>query len=185
MTDNSTSSNTPDGTAQPLKSNIIAPKVTGLAPVIMDAVPKIISEWKARKHPDIAVFSAVRVPEDQEKLYALGRTVKNSDGFDEIKKPMGNIVTNAKAWESWHFYGLAIDFAFKNSKGSWYWPADDSPLWNELGTVGVMFGLQWGGNWTKFPDLPHFQHTGKIPNVREAKRILFEEGLDKLWKAAA
>lgn len=156
-------------------------KVTALHPKLATAIPHIVTEWKERKHPDIAVFSGVRQPEDQEKLYALGRTVKNPDGFDAEKKPLGNIITNAQAWESWHFYGLAVDFAFKNSKGTWYWPKDVDPMWDELGTVGKMFGLAWGGDWTKFPDLPHFQITGRIPNVRSAKEILFKDGVDKLW----
>lgn len=174
--------NTLAGQTTPPPCNSIAPKVTALHPKLAEAIPKIITEWEIRKHPTIGMFSGIRVPEDQDKLYALGRTVKNPDGFDTIKKPLGNIITNAKAWESWHFYGLAEDFAFKNSRGAWYWPSDDDPLWRELGTVGKMFGLNWGGDWTKFPDLPHFQITGRIPNVYEAKQILFSQGLDALWK---
>lgn len=158
-----------------------APKVTGLHPKLADIIPGAIAEAKERGL-DVGMFNGLRVEADQEKLYALGRTVKNPDGFDPEKKPLGNIVTNALPWQSWHFFGLAVDFAFKNSKGAWYWPADDAPQWEALAKVMLMHtGVAWGGNWTKFPDLPHFQMTGKIPSVREAKRILFEEGQDKLW----
>lgn len=158
------------------------PIVPALHPKLASAIPHIITEWKARKHPDIGIYSGIRVPADQDKLYALGRTVKNPDGYDAVNRPMGDIVTDAKAWESWHFYGLAVDFAFKNSKGAWFWLADNDPRWEELGTIGKMFGLSWGGIWTKFPDRPHFQTTGRIPSVRAAKEILFNEGLDKLWE---
>ena len=158
----------------------VEPKVTALHPKLADAVPQIITEAKARGLV-VAMFSGVRKPEEQEKLYALGRTVKNPDGFDPVKKPLGNIITNAKTWESWHFYGLAVDFAFKNSNGGWWWPKDEDDRWDEIGKIGGMFGLAWGGAWTKFPDLPHFQLTGKIPTVREAKRILFEKGIEAVW----
>ena len=161
----------------------IVPKITGLHPKLADILPTAVIEAKARGL-DVSVFSGLRVESDQDKLYALGRTVKNPDGFDLLTKPLGNIVTNAKAWQSWHFFGLAVDFAFKNSKGAWFWPADDSPQWRQLAKVMLMHpGVAWGGNWTKFPDLPHFQVTGKISNVWEAKRILFERGIiEDVWR---
>jgi hypothetical protein len=31
------------------------------------------------------------------------------------------------------------------------------PLWQELGKAGEKLGLEWGGRWKSFPDLPHFQ----------------------------
>lgn len=157
------------------------PRITGLHPKLAEIIPLAISEAKARGL-DVGVFNGLRVVADQEKLYALGRTMKNQDGYDPVKRPMGNIVTNAQAWQSWHFFGLAVDFAFKNPKGAWWWPGDEDDKWDDLAKTMLMHaGVAWGGNWTKFPDFPHFQMTGKIQSVREAKRILFEEGQDKLW----
>lgn len=31
------------------------------------------------------------------------------------------------------------------------------PLWKRMGKMGKIFGLEWGGDWKSFPDLPHFQ----------------------------
>lgn len=31
------------------------------------------------------------------------------------------------------------------------------PLWKKLGERGEKLGLEWGGRWVSFPDLPHFQ----------------------------
>jgi hypothetical protein len=31
------------------------------------------------------------------------------------------------------------------------------PLWKKLGAAGEKLGLEWGGRWESFPDLPHFQ----------------------------
>lgn len=153
--------------------------VTGLHPKIMDAFSATITEAKARKL-NVALHSGLRTVEAQEKLYALGRTVINPDGKSE-KKPMGDIITNAKAYESWHSFGLAGDLVFKTDKGAWSWnkPTED---WMELGAIGEMFGLEWGGHWTRFPDYPHFQMRGEIKNILEAKTILLTKGLDTLWK---
>ncbi len=47
---------------------------------------------------------------EQNQLYALGRTTKNPQGIT-VKRPMGFTVTNAKGGQSYHNYGMAIDFA--------------------------------------------------------------------------
>ena len=143
------------------------PKVTALHPKIADALSMTINECKARKL-NVAMHIGLRTPEQQDVLYAQGRTIP------------GTIITKARAWESYHCLGLAVDIVFKDEKGNWTW--DEKYDWNGLGTVGKLFGFHWGGDWTSWPDRPHFQMTGKIPNVHEAKRILFEEGLDALWR---
>jgi hypothetical protein len=33
----------------------------------------------------------------------------------------------------------------------------DSPLYRECGILGRVQGLEWGGDWERFPDEPHFQ----------------------------
>ena len=152
------------------------PLVTALHPKLADAVSSILTEAKARGLI-VGVHSGVRQPEEQARLYALGRQTVNPDGKSP-DKPLGNIVTNGLPWSSWHNYGLAVDIVFKNEKG-WTW---NKPFeqWEEIGKVGEMFGLTWGGRW-KFKDLPHFQITGRIRDVRHAKDVLFSSGLENLW----
>jgi len=154
----------------------VAVKITALHPKVADAVASILTEARARSL-NVGVFSGVRQPEDQEKLYALGRTVVNPNGKTP-EKPLGDIVTNGKPWSSWHNYGLAIDIVFKNEKG-WTWDKKFDE-WEELGKVGEIFNLEWGGRW-KMQDLPHFQKRGSIQGVGHAKEILFSKGLDFLW----
>ena len=161
--------------------------VTALHPKLVDALSATITEAKARGL-QVAIHSGLRTAEEQDKLYALGRTVPNPDG----------IITNAQAYESWHNLGLAADVVFKDQKGNWTWdkmpPIFKTPeglwrwikngnnQWEQLGQVGTMFNLSWGGYWEKVkPDFPHFEMRGSIPNVHEAKKILIEQGLDKLW----
>jgi peptidoglycan L-alanyl-D-glutamate endopeptidase CwlK len=81
--------------------------------------------------------------EDQNKLYAKGRT------------DQGSIVTNAYGGYSWHNFGLAADYAFVvNGKVTWSGP------WDVFGKIAKECGLEWGGSWTKFKDRPHVQWTG-------------------------
>ncbi len=141
-------------------------KITGLHPRVVDALSATINEARARGLR-VAMQNSLRTPDEQNALYAKGRTAP------------GSIVTNAKAWESWHCYGLAVDIVFKDERGEWLW--DEKLAWQDLGTIGKMFGFQWGGDWTKFPDLPHFQITGKIPNINEAQRLLKEYGIEAVW----
>jgi len=154
------------------------PKVTGLHPKVVDTLEEVLNEAKARGL-NVSLHSGLRTAEEQDKLYALGRTIVNPDG-KSADKPMGNIVTNAQAFSSWHNFGLALDIVFKDSKGNFTWNKSLEE-WAQLGVVGKMFGFQWGGDWTKFPDYPHFQMLGKIESISQAKKILFEQGLDKLW----
>ena len=92
-------------------------------------------------------------------MYAKGRT-----------KP-GKIVTNAKAWESIHNYGLAADFVLlldKNGDGIFEeftydmkkdFDGDKKADWMEVVGVFKEAGWEWGGDWKKFKDGPHLQFT--------------------------
>lgn len=89
----------------------------------------------------IKVISGLRTYEEQDALYAKGRT-----------KP-GKIVTNAKAGFSNHNFGLAFDVGI--FQGSSY--IDESPDYKKVGAIGVSLGLTWGGNWLNIQDEPHFE----------------------------
>jgi len=101
----------------------------------------------------------LRTFNEQEALYAIGRT-----------KP-GKKVTNAKAGQSIHNYGLAFDIVIlidKNNDGifetaSWNTLSDDdkdgTPDWVEAVAYLKKLGWVWGGNWKSFPDYPHFEKT--------------------------
>lgn len=152
--------------------------VTALHPKVVDALSATLTEAKARGL-SVAMHSGLRFAEEQDKLYALGRTIINPDGKNDAK-PFGNVITNAQAYESWHCFGLAVDIVFKDEKGNWTW-SKTPKQWAELGAVGEIFGLEWGGHWTRFPDFPHFQMRGRIPNIHEAKKMLFEKGIEGVW----
>jgi len=90
----------------------------------------------------IIITETYRSFQRQNELYAQGRT-----------KP-GQIVTNAKAGESFHNYGVAFDCVFKKEGYN-----ATEKQWEILGKEGEKLGLEWGGRWVSFKDRPHFQVT--------------------------
>lgn len=98
---------------------------------------------------DLLITCTLRSNEEQDSLYAQGRT-----------KP-GHIVTNAKAGQSAHQYGLAIDIVpMVDGKPDWN---GTHPIWDTIGELGEAAGLTWlGAPDSKFPEKPHLEH----PNWR-------------------
>ena len=89
----------------------------------------------------IKVISGLRTYDEQNDLYAQGRT-----------KP-GRIVTNARGGFSNHNFGIAFDVGV--FEGSQY--LDESPKYKAVGVLGMDLGLEWDGNWKTIQDEPHFQ----------------------------
>lgn len=153
-------------------------RVTGLHPQLAEAFSIIQNEFRARKL-NVGLHSGVRSHAEQQRLWMLGREIINSDGKTELN-PMGNIITNAQAFNSFHEFGLAGDIVPKNEVGQWTWNWSDEN-WEQLGSFGEKLGLVWGGRW-KFKDLPHFQIKTNLA-ISEIKKIFFSEGIDKLWSS--
>ncbi len=87
----------------------------------------------------IKIISGMRTFEEQEELYAKGRTVP------------GNIVTKARGGYSNHNFGIAFHVGV--FEGSSY--LADSPKYKAVGVLGMELGLDWGGNWKTITDQPH------------------------------
>lgn len=89
----------------------------------------------------MVVTSGTRTYEEQDELYAQGRT-----------KP-GAIVTNARAGYSNHNFGIAFDLTeFVSGQPVW-----ESPRYAVVGALGKSLGLSWGGDWRSIQDEPHFE----------------------------
>lgn len=152
-------------------------KVTGLHPKLADTLTAIITEMKARKF-NVGLHSGLRDFAQQKRLYMLGREIVNPDGQSPTR-PLGNIITNADAFSSFHEFGLAGDIVPKDDKGNWTWSWPDQN-WQQMGEFGEKLGLEWGGRW-KFKDQPHFQVKTKM-SFLEIRRLFFTEGIDRLWE---
>lgn len=100
---------------------------------------------------DVVITDGFRSIDEQDQIHQQGRSAS------------GSIVTYAEGGESYHNYGLAIDFALRLPDGSVVWDIerDDNgngrPDWFEVADIGKELGFEWGGDWNRFKDYPHLQ----------------------------
>lgn len=123
--------------------------------------------WFADKIPQFKkkdVFSGLLpMVEGRAKLLVLimkllGKPIRITEGYRSLerqkelynKRPK---VTNAKAGQSYHNWGVAFDIVFE--KTGYDAPESD---WQLVGRIGKRIGLEWGGDWKTFTDRPHFQY---------------------------
>lgn len=133
--------------------------VKELVPVVRKKAEALIAECK-NQGVDIIITSTYRDIESQDALYAQGRTAP------------GKIVTKVKGGQSIHNWRCAFDVVpLVNGKAVW----SDSALWSKIGKIGTSLGLDWGGNWQKFKDKPHFQYTGGL-NLYDLQKGLIPNG---------
>jgi peptidoglycan LD-endopeptidase CwlK len=101
------------------------------------------------------------------------RTYSEQNGLF-AKRPK---VTNARGGHSNHNFGIAWDVGiFENGK---YYTGDskkEDKAYVELGALikANVPGLEWGGDWTSFPDKPHYQ-LATAKSVAQV-RALLEKG---------
>ena len=113
-----------------------------------------------------AVTSTKRTEAEQAALYAQGRAkleaVNAKRQFAEMRKITDKenqyTVTNCDGVriKSNHQSGDALDVVpLEGSRPVWPSPAD--PRWQDIARIMLKHGFEWGGQWVKFPDYPHYQ----------------------------
>ena len=113
----------------------------------MQALTKEFCKMLVLNGIEYMITSTYRSQEEQDALYAQGRTVP------------GRKVTWAR--HSRHTDREALDIAILKG-GEIMWDAkvdvdmDQVPDYLEAGIIGEQCGLVWGGRW-KTPDFPHFE----------------------------
>lgn len=136
--------------------------ITGLHPLVAESEELLVRK-AARRGIDVVITHGYRSIEEQDAL------------FDQGRSGTGNIVTNARGGESYHNYGLAIDFALRTPQGEIVWDMerDDNgngePDWMEVVALAKDLGFTWGGDWANFPDYPHLQMDFGL-SINELKR---------------
>lgn len=128
-----------------------------------------VIEQARREGMNMRVDTAYRTFAEQDALYAQGRTAP------------GNRVTNARAGQSWHNYGVAVDLVFNDANGRPSWAETNN--WDRYGEIAVAQGLEWGGNWQGFTDRPHVEYhpgfdAGDARNMMQSHR---QGGLEAVW----
>ncbi|PZE21607.1 M15 family metallopeptidase [Paenibacillus xerothermodurans] len=138
------------------------PPVTALHPVVAQKQAELVAAAK-RKGIVILITDGFRSVEEQNALYQQGRSTS------------GRIVTHAEGGESYHNYGLAIDFALRSNNGKAIWDmkfdgnGNGQSDWMEVVTLAKQLGFTWGGDWHSFPDYPHLQMDFGY-SIRELRR---------------
>jgi D-alanyl-D-alanine dipeptidase len=130
-----------------------------LLPPFLHELNQGIALARADGHP-VRIFETYRTPARQHKLWEQGRETK------------GPIVTQSRAWQSWHQYGVAADIAlFKD--GKWSWAFDPAKMARYFEGLNI----KWGGA----NDGPHYQYS-KLPLISAAQAIVAENnGILAFW----
>lgn len=127
-------------------------------------------------HPKLQMFSARLIEEcgRQELRISIGETLRTKEEQDELyaqgrTKP-GNIVTNARgsSFSSFHQWGTAFDIYRNDGQGAYN---QSGGFFDKVGAIGVSVGLEWGGNWTSIVDKPHFQLPDWGSTTTQIKRL--------------
>ncbi len=132
---------------------------------------KALIERCAQAGTAILVTEGLRTWKEQDALYKRGRTIP----------PIGRKywVTKARAGRSYHNFGLAFDIVVLDAIGKADWNPKH-PGWMVAGEFGAALGLEWGGTWKGFKDLPHFQYTGGLSLDQCCG--LYPTGLNEIWR---
>lgn len=109
------------------------------------------------------IIAGTRTYAEQNSLFAKGRYGNTSP-----------VVTKARGGQSNHNFGIAWDIGIFDEEGKYL---ADSPKYGAAGETVIkarITGVEWGGNWKTFKDVPHYQcKTGKT--LAEVRRM-FEAG---------
>ena len=108
-----------------------------LHPMIRDAVIAILEDLKLPQGVQVRITQSLRTFAEQDKLYAQGRSAP------------GQKVTNARAGESLHNFGLAFDFVLLVN-GQVSWTVDEN--WKKVAAAFKEQGFSWGGEWKSIKD---------------------------------
>jgi peptidoglycan L-alanyl-D-glutamate endopeptidase CwlK len=131
--------------------NVTKQRIAQLHPSVRLEVTNIINEC----NKELIGRSQVRISQGL-------RTFAEQDALFR-KRPK---VTNAKGGQSVHNYGFAVDIVLiiDGKNPSWDtkadWDGDKVSDWNECVKVFAKYKWSWGGNWTSFKDMPHFDKIG-------------------------
>ncbi|GGJ90592.1 hypothetical protein GCM10007063_11400 [Lentibacillus kapialis] len=121
-----------------------------LDPVVAEKTDKLI-EQAAGNQIDVVITESVRSHEAQDALYEQGRSED------------GKVVTYAQGGESYHNYGLAVDYALRKQNGTITWDMqydgnnNGKSDWLEVADMAKGLGFEWGGDWQNFKDYSHLQ----------------------------
>lgn len=135
------------------RDSVTLKRIKTAHPLLRDELLEIYNDILERG-VGVRFTSVLRTFREQDNLYAQGR----------FGNP-GGIVTYARGGQSYHNYGLAVDFCLLKSNGQVSWnrsedlDRDGQSDWLEIASAFKLHGWEWGGDWSSFKDYPHVQKT--------------------------
>lgn len=126
-------------------------RINKLHPSVVSEVKTIIDECNTslKGRSQVRIAQGLRTFAEQDALYK--------------QRPK---VTNSKGGQSVHNYGFAVDIVLiiDGKTASWDthkdWDGDKISDWDECVKIFAKHGWSWGGNWSSFKDMPHFEKIG-------------------------
>ncbi|WP_376708015.1 M15 family metallopeptidase [Peribacillus frigoritolerans] len=134
----------------------------GMNPVVKASALEMV-ERAYNEGITVQISAGYRSLEEQANLFGQGRVYSyKGKNYSNLAKP---IVTNAKPGQSYHNYGLAIDFFIVSDDGKKaIWTVNSK--WQRVAAIGKELGFIWGGDWTSFKDYPHLEMTGGLSHTQ-------------------
>lgn len=147
--------------------NTLHPKIRQKA---LEAYREAVKVTPVGIHPFIT--EGLRSFDRSTNLYNQPWDNKDNDGDGTIDEA-DEKVSNAKAGQSYHNWGLALDFVIQiNNKISW--KVDKN--WLLVASIFEKHGFEWGGRWKKFKDYPHVEmrlgyHWKQLLELKQAGKV--------------
>ncbi|MCZ0872720.1 peptidoglycan-binding protein [Peribacillus sp. AS_2] len=132
---------------------------SGIHPVVKESALEMVKR-AYQEGIFVQISAGYRSMEEQAKLYGQGRLgyIYEGKNYSDLSKPR---VTNAMPGQSYHNYGLAIDYVIVSDDGkNGIWTVDEK--WRRVAAIGKSLGFAWGGDWSSFKDYPHLDMTGGL-----------------------
>ena len=128
-----------------LSTQVIDPLKNTVFTNFLTKLNQLVYPYKVR------VIEGFRSPQRQAQLYQQGRTTR------------GGVVTYARAGQSAHQTGMAVDIGFVSPSGKSILPsqANAMRLYDIAGQAARNSGLIWGGTFKGLVDKPHFEIAGR------------------------
>ncbi|MBR0907000.1 M15 family metallopeptidase [Bradyrhizobium liaoningense] len=149
-----------------------------LVPQTQRAARGFLARAKQLTGFDVKIISGTRTYAEQELLYRKGRGSP------------GPIVTNAKGGQSNHNFAIAWDVGiFKNGRYLTGDTASEAKTYKKLAELARDGDLEWGGDWTSFRDMPHYQlrlglTLGQVKGLFESGKPYTDHNLEAFELAA-
>ena len=149
-------------------------RLKGVHPVIVEAFEAALAHEDCPHDIGIPQDGGLRSTEDQQRLFAQGRSVGRKKlpiitWVDGVNKK-----SNHQAKEDG--YGYAVDiYIYKNSTAYWnrQWLTEFARHLQEVAKEKFGLNISWGGDWER-RDMPHFEYKGGIlpaPKKKETAKV--------------